>query len=117
MPRWDFWSQMKIQEKWRWLKESGCYPRRQPVSEGTEDLGAPKKEDESGEVPEMKEGTTYRHIDVVDMSKEPKLILAEWNKIKACDRPFPKELWGNHARKAELCNAYLIGERRRMRES
>ena len=47
---------MNTQEQWRRLKEFSFYPMRRPARECTEELGAPQKEEEYGEVPEMEEG-------------------------------------------------------------
>ena len=63
------------------------------MRECTEELGAPQTEEEKGDFPDIEEAITERNLDVVDMSKEPKLTLEEWNRLKACDRPCSKEEW------------------------
>ena len=90
VPRWGNWNQIDVEEKWRLLKELSFYFRRRPVRECTEELGAPPAGEEEGDFPEIEEGITERNIDLVDMSKEPKLTLEEWNRPKACGRPCSK---------------------------
>ena len=77
-PRWESWEQMRTPEQWKWLTELVFYPRRGPVRSSTEELGNPQTEGAEGSIPgtEIEEGMTERNKELIDMTKEPKLVVA-----------------------------------------
>ena len=64
-----------------------------------EEPGIPKMEEIEDEMPETLEGVGERDLNVVDTTKEPKLTIAEWNRLKTCERPCSKEEWGGMSNK------------------
>ena len=78
MASWERWGKLKAPEKWKWLTELRCCPRRGPDRASTEDLGSPQV---GGEEPlrgtEIEGGITERSNELIDRTKEPKLTVAE----------------------------------------
>ena len=98
MSRWESWEQMNLSEQWKWVAELCCFPRLGPVRASTEVLGNSQTEGDEGSIPgtEMEEWVTERNMDLIDMAKGPKLTVAEWSRLKRCDRPCSKEEWGGN---------------------
>ena len=93
-PRWAYWNKKDTKEQWRWLKDLCFYIRRRQVRECTEQLWGPKTEEIEDEIPGSIDGVEERHLNVVDTTKEPRLAITEWGKLKTCERPFSKDEWG-----------------------
>ena len=62
----------------------------------TEDLWNPQTKGADGSIPgtEIAEGITERNKELIDMTKGPKLTVAEWIRLERCERPCSKEEWG-----------------------
>ena len=67
--------------------------RRRPVRERTEELEEPKTAEVDEEIPASVDGIEEMNLHLVDMAKEPRLTIAEWDKLKTCERPCSKEEW------------------------
>ena len=93
MSRWGIWDQLEAPEQWKWLTELGFYPRRGPVRASAEDLGVSRIGGVGESLPgtEIEEGIAERSKELIDRTKEPKLTVAEWSRLKRCERPCSKE--------------------------
>ena len=91
--RWANWSKKDTKDQWGRLKELGFYPRREPVLNGAEVLGGRTTEGTEGETPERIDGVSERSLDIVDLTRDPRLTIVEWSKLKACERHCSKEEW------------------------
>ena len=91
--RWGYWIKKDTLEQWKWLGGLGLFPRQRPVRGSTEGMGVPKMEEIEDEIPEKSEGVEERDLNVVDTTKEPKLTIAERNRLMTCERPCSKEEW------------------------
>ena len=65
--------------------------------DSTEALGVPKTDGVANEIPECIDGLGERELNIVDKAKEPKLTIAERNKLRSCERPRSKGAWGTMA--------------------
>ena len=61
-------------------------------------LWGPKTEEVDEEIPESVDGVEERNLHVVGMKRGPMFTIAEWRKLKSCERPCSKEEWGNEKR-------------------
>ena len=58
------------------------------------ELGGTKTEEIEDAIRDSIDGVEERNLNVVDTTREPRLAIAEWGKLKACDRPpCSKEEW------------------------
>ena len=123
-PRWAYWNKKDTKEQWRWLKDLCFYIRRRQVRECTEQLWGPKTEEIEDEIPGSIDGVEERHLNVVDTTKEPRLAITEWGKLKTCERPCTMDEWRGMANTTKwetlgnLGYAFLVGKgiRRKIRK-
>ena len=59
----------------------------------TEELAVPKMEEIEDGIPEKLDGAEERNLNVADATKEPKLTIADRNRLRTCERPCSKEEW------------------------
>ena len=77
--RWKLWEDRPTEEKRKWLKELGRYPKQRPVRRSTANQGLRHLgQEESLPGTEIYDGETERDVDLVDREKEPKLAESEW---------------------------------------
>ena len=63
------------------------------MRERTDQLGGTKTGDIEEEIPSSVNGVEGMDMNVVDTMKEPKLVIAELDKLKTCEIPCSKDEW------------------------